>query len=229
MKSSSFAGNVYLALSALFIASLVASNLIFQKFFYWNPWGLFNFEISVGLLPYPVTFLITDTISEIYGKEKANKLVLAGIFASFFSLLIIFIGDIVPATSWSRVNDATYTTVFGLSPLAVLASMLAYLAAQFCDIRVYHFWKKITKGKHMWLRNNASTFTSQFIDTLLVLLFLCSFDVIPWTSFKTLLISGFLFKIIVASLDTPLLYLIVFYLRKKIGIKGTKEITTPIL
>ena len=75
---------IYLILAALFIASLVASNLIFQKFFYWEPFGVYRFEISVGILPYPITFLITDILSEIYGKKKANQVVIAGIFASFF-------------------------------------------------------------------------------------------------------------------------------------------------
>ncbi|MCV6629114.1 MAG: VUT family protein, partial [Flavobacteriaceae bacterium] len=95
---------VYLYLGALFITSLVVSNLIFQKFFYWKPFGevtLFGaplFEISVGLLPYPLTFLITDLISEIYGKKRANQVVVAGIFASFFSLGIVYVSKIVPAT-----------------------------------------------------------------------------------------------------------------------------------
>ena len=85
-KDKQLADNIYLILAGLFIASLVASNLIFQKFFYWEPFGLYRFEISVGILPYPITFLITDILSEIYGKQKANKVVIAGIFASFFCL-----------------------------------------------------------------------------------------------------------------------------------------------
>ena len=85
------ADRIYLFLAALFITSLVVSNLIFQKFFYWYPFSvrLFGsnlFELSVGILPYPITFLITDLISEIYGKKKANQVVTAGIFASFFPL-----------------------------------------------------------------------------------------------------------------------------------------------
>ena len=78
------AHQIYMVLSALFIASLVVSNLIFQKFFYWDFFGWYTFEISVGILPYPVTFLITDIISEVYGKKKANLVVTTGIFASFW-------------------------------------------------------------------------------------------------------------------------------------------------
>ncbi len=221
---------IYLILAGLFIASLVTSNLIFQKFFYWYPFDitLFDvklFEISVGLLPYPITFLITDILSEIYGKKKANQVVVAGIFASFFSLAIIYVSQQAPATPWSQVNDSTFSNVFGAAPLAVFASMMAYLFAQFIDIRVYHFWKQLTKGKHLWLRNNFSTFTSQFIDTLTVLVLLCAFDIIPWDKFPGLLIGGVLFKIGIAAIDTPILYLIVYGFRKKFNLKIGEEIT----
>ena len=221
-KSEAF--TIYLILASMFIAALVASNLIFQKFFYWNPLGLFRFEISVGILPYPITFLITDIISEVYGKKKANQVVIAGIFASAFSMGIILIANYVPAVDYSPINDALFSKVFGLSPIAVLASMLAYLFAQFIDIRIFHFWKKITKGKHLWLRNNFSTFSSQFIDTLTVLTLLCSFGVIPWDLFKGLLISGFLFKIVIAAIDTPFLYAFVYLFRKRFHLKVGEEI-----
>jgi len=223
-KNKIIAQNIYLILAALFISSLVASNLIFQKFFYWEPFGLYRFEISVGILPYPITFLITDILSEIYGKKKANRVVIAGIFASFFSMIIILIADFAPAIDNSPINNKTFHQVFGLSPLAVFASMLAYLFAQFIDIRVFHFWKKRTKGKHLWLRNNFSTFFSQFIDTFTVVFLLCTFGVLPWDIFTSLLISGFLFKVIVAALDTPILYGIVYLFQKKFNLQPGEEI-----
>ena len=215
---------IYMVLAALFITSLVVSNLIFQKFFYWNPFGIFRFEISVGILPYPMTFLITDVISEIYGKKKANQVVVIGIFASFFSMAIIYLANVVPAIDTSPVDNEIFTKVFGLSPLAVLASMMAYLFAQFVDIKIFHFWKAYTKGKHLWLRNNFSTFSSQFVDTLTVLVLLCSFEVLPWSMFYSLLLSGFLFKIVIAILDTPLLYLCVGLFRKRFKLKVGEEI-----
>jgi len=223
------ADRIYLFLAALFITSLVVSNLIFQKFFYWHPFSvrLFGsnlFELSVGILPYPITFLITDLISEIYGKKKANQVVTAGIFASFFSIVILLIAQAVPAIPASPVDDTTFDKVFALSPLAVLASMLAYLFAQYIDIRIYHFWKNLTRGKMLWLRNNFSTFASQFIDTFTVIVLLCSFGVLPWSLFWGLLVSGVLFKILVAALDTPLLYLLVFLFRKKFNLKENEEI-----
>lgn len=220
---------IYLILAALFIASLVTSNLIFQKFFYWYPFdmtigGIKLFELSVGILPYPITFLVTDLISEIYGQKKANQVVIAGIFASFFSLSIILISNYVPALESSPINDETFSNVFSLSGLAVLASMLAYLFAQFIDIKIYHFWKNLTKGKMLWLRNNFSTFSSQIIDTVTVISLLCLFEVLSWDSFLGLVVSGIVFKILIAFLDTPLLYLFVYLFRKKFNLKIGEEI-----
>ncbi|MDA7730960.1 queuosine precursor transporter [Flavobacteriaceae bacterium] len=228
-QKQNLARKIYLYLAALFITSLVVSNLIFQKFFYWYPFDLTIgsiklFELSVGILPYPITFLVTDLISEIYGQKKANQVVVAGIFASFFSITIILISNYVPALESSPINDETFSNVFSLSGLAVLASMLAYLFAQFIDIKIYHFWKKLTKGKMLWLRNNFSTFSSQIIDTVTVISLLCLFEVLSWDSFFGLVVSGIVFKILIAFLDTPLLYLSVYLFRKKFNLKIGEEI-----
>jgi uncharacterized integral membrane protein (TIGR00697 family) len=223
------AQKLYLYLAALFITSLVVSNLIFQKFFYWYPfdWEIMGnslFELSVGILPYPITFLVTDLISEIFGKKAANRVVVAGIFASFFSMGILLLAGVVPALPKSPIDEATFNKVFALSPIAVLASMMAYLFAQFVDIRIYHFWKNLTKGRHLWLRNNFSTFASQFIDTFTVVGLLCIFGVLPWDTFLGLLISGVVFKILVALIDTPLLYLSVNWIRSYYKLEINEEI-----
>ncbi len=230
LKDKRLAYQIYLYLGALFITSLVVSNLIFQKFFYWNPFGditVFGaslFEVSVGILPYPITFLITDLISEIYGRKKANQIVTTGIFASFFSMGIILVADIAPAIENSPIDNETFSKVFALSPIAVLASMIAYLLAQYVDIAIYHFWKRITNGKHLWLRNNFSTFLSQFIDTFTVVGLLCSFKVLPWELFFGLVVSGFLFKVFIAFIDTPFLYFFVYLFRKRFGLAQGEEI-----
>ena len=228
-KDLILARRLYLVLGLLFVTSLIVSNLIFKKFFYYYPFnsslfGVKLFEISVGILPYPITFLITDLISEIYGKKKANEVVFGGIIASFFAMGIIYISNVVPATSWSPVSDEMFSTVFGSTSIAVISSMLAYLFAQFVDIQIYHFWKSITKGKHLWLRNNFSTFLSQFIDTATVLILLCSFGEIQWRLFTGLLMAGFLFKVIIAALDTPILYIFVFFIRKRFKLEIDQEI-----
>ena len=228
-KDKAFAYQIFLYLAALFITSLVVSNLIFQKFFYWQPFeatvfGIPLFELSVGILPYPITFLITDLISEIFSQKKANQVVVAGIFASFFSIGILLLADFVPAIQSSPIDNETFSQVFSLSPLAVLASMIAYLFAQFIDIKLYHYWKKVTQGKHLWLRNNFSTFASQFLDTFTVILLLCLFGVLPWDLFLGLVVSGFIFKVLVAAIDTPFLYLSVYLIRKRFNLKVGEEI-----
>ncbi len=224
LKDLLLAQRIYIILGALFIASLVVSNLIFQKFFYWDFFGFYTFEILVGILPYPITFLIKDIISEVYGKQKANQVVTAGIFASLFSLLIISISHYVPATSWSPVNDPLFTQVFGATGVAVFASMIAYILAQYINIQLFHFWKKLTRGRHLWLRNNFSTFLSQFADTFSVLFLLCTFNKIEWALFGPLLLSGFLFKVLIAACDTPFLYLAVYWLRKRFGLEPAAEL-----
>ncbi len=220
---------VFLILAGIFISSLVSCNLIFQKFFsfdlnFWGGWS-YTFEQSVGILPYPITFLVTDLISEIYGRKKANLVVLSGLVASLFMLFVVTIADASVATSWSPVDNDTFSKVFGLSGAAVFASMMAYLVAQFVDIRVFHFWKKLTNGKHLWLRNNGSTVFSQFIDTFCVLFLLCSLSVIEWNMFSVLLMNGFLFKVFVAFVDTPFFYLFSHLLRKLFNLELGQEIS----
>ena len=214
---------LFLILAGIFIAALVSCNLIFQKFFSWTPFGIYTFEISVGILPYPVTFLVTDIISELYGKRKADQVVISGLIASVFVSLLVLLANAVPQTSWSPVSNETFSTVFGLNGPAVFASMVAYLSAQFIDIRIFHFWKKKTNGRHLWLRNNGSTIASQLVDTGAVLLLLCSFDVIAWERFGGLLVNGFLFKMLIALLDTPLFYAAVWYLKPLIGDEDREE------
>ncbi len=222
-KLKSEAENIYLILAGLFIASLVTSNLIFQKFFTLNVFGIYTFELSVGILPYPITFLVTDIISEIYGKKRAKKVVLSGLFASIFMLLIIMVSSYANATDWSPVSNLEFDKIFGFTFIAVAASLTAYLLAQFIDVQMFHFWKKLTKGKHLWLRNNASTFSSQFVDTCTVLLLLCSFGVIEWKLFGILLLNGYLFKVLVAMIDTPIIYFIVHLFKKRFKLENTGD------
>lgn len=219
-KKRADAETLYLILAGLFVAALITGNLIFQKFFVWNPFGLFEFQLSVGIIPYPVTFLVTDIISEVYGRKRANRVVLAGLAASVFMLGIIIISSYATATYWSPVDDEEFNKVFGFTFVAVAASLAAYLLAQLLDVQVFHFWKKVTKGKHLWFRNNASTFSSQFVDTFTVLFLLCSFEVIEWKYFGGLLLNGFLFKVLFAAADTPIVYLLVWWIRRHFGLKG---------
>ncbi len=214
----------YLVLAAIFIAALVTCNLIFQKFFAWD-FSVFGatiqFQQSVGILAYPVTFLVTDILSEIYGKERADRVVTSGLVASLFVLGLVLVSSVVEATSWSPVDNEMFLRVFGLQWVAVTASMVAYLGAQYLDIRLFHFWKKLTHGKHLWLRNNASTIASQLVDTALVngLLAALGTPGVTWERFPTLFMNGVLFKWTMALLDTPIFYAAVFYLRRRFDLK----------
>jgi queuosine precursor transporter len=215
---------LFLILAALFVSAVVAGNLIFQKFFSWSPFGLYTFELSVGILPYPLTFLVTDIICEIYGRRRANQVVLAGFVASLFVMGLVLVATAVPQTEWSPISDAEFRKVFGLYGPAVFASMTAYLTAQLIDIRIFHFWKRVTRGRHLWLRNNGSTIVSQLVDTSAVLALLCLAGVIEWERFWPLLQNGFLFKMLAALIDTPLFYLAVWWLRGRFGLAVGEEL-----
>ena len=219
-----FQERLYLIFTAIFIAALVSCNLIFQKFFTWSALGISDFFVlSVGIIAYPITFIVTDLISELYGRRRANQVVLAGFFASVFTTILVYIAIAVPTAEISPLESATFKKVFGLSGPAFFGSMVAYLTAQFIDIRIFHFWKRLTEGKYLWLRNNASTMCSQFVDTSVILLILCSAGVIDWALFSSLLWKGWLFKILVALVDTPIIYFCIWLLRDKIQPVGHLE------
>ncbi len=207
---------IFLILSSIFVACLICSNLIVQKFFTLSIFGNINLELSAGIIPYPITFLCTDLISEIYCRKKADQLVIAGFISSIVILIVVAIANFLPATEWSVVDEKTFTQVFGLFTPAVIASLFAYLIAQFIDIRLFHFWKNLTKGKYLWLRNNGSTIISQIIDTSLVLFILSLFGVIPIDKFTLLFINGFTFKLVFALFDTPFFYLGVWLIKPEI-------------
>ena len=226
-RDRDFALGLYLLLAALFVASLVSCNLIFRKFFIWSLpiTGMdYAFEASVGLLPYPLTFLVTDLISEVFGKKRADDVVKGGLVASVFTLLIIYMAGAAPATAWSPVTDGQFDHVFGQTVLAVGASMSAYLIAQFLDVRIFHFWKHRTGGRMLWLRNNFSTIPSQFVDTVVVLLLLCAAGEIEWALFGALVVNGFGFKVLVAAFDTPLVYAGSAMIRGRFGLAPGQEI-----
>lgn len=215
----------YVYLAGLFIASLVVCNLIVQKFFTWEPFGLRDFFVlSAGILPYPLTFLVTDILSECYGKRRANQVVLSGLVASVFVVAVVYLADRIPSIGGVDVDtgegypgdtfDRYFHQIFGKTGRAVAASMIAYLAAQLIDIQVFHFWRKLTRGKHLWLRNNGSTVFSQLVDTTLVvsLLFL---GTELQGRIPQMILSGWVFKAVVALADTPFFYLAVFYYRRR--------------
>ena len=186
--------------------------------------GFKTFVISAGVLPYPITFLITDILSEIYGKKKTARIVWAGFGASLFVLGVLLLAQQFTAIAGSPVDDETFNKVFGNSWRVIFASMTAYLCAQLIDVRIYHFWKEKTAGKHLWLRNNFSTVFSQLVDTTLVVcvLFL---GVRSHSEIIQFILDGWLFKILCAFIDTPLLYASTAFIRNKLDLKFGEEVS----
>ena len=211
-----FKDQFYLILSGIFIASLITCNLIANKFVTVDL-GFKVFVVSAGILPYPITFLVTDLISELYGQKKANLVVIAGFFASMVVLLFLWVGGQFNAIPDSIVTDEVYNSVFRNAWRIIAASMVAYLFAQVVDVRIFHFWKKLTNGKHLWLRNNASTVVSQLLDTILVICILF-FGVWGTDQIFSAIIDGWTFKMLMALIDTPIIYGIIYLLRGKIDI-----------
>ena len=212
---------IYIYLAGLFIASLIICNLIANKFVTVSL-GFKTFTISAGILPYPITFLITDLLSEIYGIKSTRNIVWSGFFASIFVLIVIFISKKFNSIPNSPVDNETFNIVFGNSWRIIFGSMTAYLFAQFIDIKIYHFWKKLTNGNHLWLRNNFSTIFSQLIDTSIVVTILF-INVLSGKEILYLIIDGWIFKMIIALIDTPILYLSNSIIKKYIGLKFSQE------
>lgn len=221
-KNLKHAAVLYSVLSALFVAALVTTNLIANKFVQVDL-GFHVFEISAGVLPYPLTFLITDILSEIYGQKKTQRVVFAGFFSALLVLGILWLAHVFPAIESSPVSDSEYKTVFKSSGRVIFSSMIAYLAAQFVDVRLFHFWKRLTNGKHLWIRNNFSTVLSQLTDTTLVVSVLF-WGKMGYAEMGILILNGWVFKVLVAFVDTPFLYAAVFGIKKYFGLKANEEI-----
>jgi len=157
-------------LLGIFVTSIVTANLLGSKFT-----EFFGLKVSVGILAYAVTFPVTDIVTDVYGKREGRRFVTAGLAASVFTFILLAAFISLPWSPVSRVDQETYHRVFSASLRIVAASLLAYAVSQYHeayavsqyhDVWAFHFWKRLTKGRHLWLRNNASTMASQFIDTM---------------------------------------------------------------
>ncbi|HIG44570.1 MAG: queuosine precursor transporter [bacterium] len=226
---------VFLVLAGFFLCAMTMLNIIgITRFIQLGP-----FALAVGVLPYPLTFLCTDLISELYGRARANFLVSVGLVLNFFILGTMWVGNLIPSVDpanqppWQLIQLAEgvalpngdivthqvelYTLLFATTSGAVFASMLAYIAAQYCDVYLFHFWKRLTNGKHLWLRNNGSTLISQGVDSFMVIgvTFGAAFLAGSMSSavMLTLIGSNYLFKLTIALLDTPFIYLGVYSLK----------------
>lgn len=202
-----------------------------------------RFIIAVGVLPYPITFLCTDIISEIYGRKRANMVVWSGLMLNLWVLLVMWFGGWLESpgnlgpdgrlpleVSEGMVNVPHGYAFYEIRTLtfgATFASMIAYVVAQFVDVQVFHFLKRKTKGKMLWLRNNVSTITSQLIDSVAVILITHYYaHALPIpegaaisTALFSFILSSYLFKFFFALFDTIPIYIAVKYLRRYLQVE----------
>jgi uncharacterized integral membrane protein (TIGR00697 family) len=169
-------------------------------------------SVPAGVVAYPFTFLATDLISELFGRKRAQMLVWVGFGMNVFMLLLMSINHWLPNSSGVSGGLNLFEGVYQFMVGNTIASMIAYLIAQSVDVRLYHFWKRLTKGKHLWLRNNASTTVSQLVDStaIITILYLAGNlgDAIDNVGAVIILIlNSYLFKFFFALFDTPLMYL----------------------
>ena len=173
-------------------------------------------RVSVGIFFVPVLFLTTDIIGEVFGRKEASRFVnMATIMLVLLFLMMSLCIAIRPNESWD--HQEQYATVFGSSLRMTIASLISFVVAQQLDVFMFSLWGKITKGKHLWIRNNMSTIVSQLIDTT-IFEFVAFWHLTP--KFTTgyifsLILPYWLFKVVFALLDTPLCYLGVWWLSGK--------------
>ena len=225
---------IYLVLASTFVVLLVLTNIIGIKLFQapLNP----EFALTTGILTYPLTFLVTDVVSEVYGRRRADFMVIVGFAMSFLMLAVVQLAVLVPPhEAWASGGAAFYDSaagyqhafesIFSLNGVLVFGSMTAYLCAQLTDNAMFHFWKRRTKGRHLWLRNNGSTWVSQLVDTAVVnsILFYLGFGLDFWLGVQ-IMATIYVYKICIAALDTPLIYVGVYLVKRALGFDFHQEV-----
>ncbi|SCA58698.1 Uncharacterized protein AB751O23_AK_00250 [Chlamydiales bacterium SCGC AB-751-O23] len=219
--------SLYVIIIAIFCTLIVATNEIGTKIF---SIPLSDIALPCGIITYPAVFAITDIVSEVWGPKKAKLMVILGFFASVLNLIIIQICVYLPPHSnWVTPDNpfayqspsdyqTAFLSVFSQNHMMILASMLAYLAGQMTDIKLFHYLKVLCNNKHLWIRNNLSTFTAQLIDTIIfsTIFFYLALGMEISTVIQ-MAAHYYGFKLMIAILDTPFVYLGVY------GIKQLKQ------
>lgn len=208
------ADKIYTSLCILFSVLIVMGNLIYQKFVAIPFLFLPTVELSVGAILYPLTFLITDLISEFYGKQKANFCIRMAIWMNIIVATAITGIDYLEATSWSIIDAQTFHKVFGFYTVAFIGSLIACYIAQHVDVSIYLWLKEMTGDKWLWLRNNGSTALSLIVDTTIVISFMSFFGVLPVERTTTLILNSYLFKLSFVICATPLFYVGYWLIRR---------------
>ncbi len=190
----------FVGLTAIFVAALITSDLIGAKYF-----RLFGFDLSVGMIPFPLTFLLTDIINEFYGQEGARRVTFVGLGAAIFTFAIINLAIALPVSPESPMPGDQFKSVFGWSSRLYVASLTAYVVGQLLDISVFLTLRKLTGHRFLWLRATGSTLLSQAIDTLVV-----NFVLLTGTKsvgfIFTVARNSYVIKVVIAIGLTPLIY-----------------------
>ncbi|MFG0293065.1 MAG: queuosine precursor transporter [Phycisphaerales bacterium JB050] len=249
---------IFLVFAGLFLGSLTMLNILgITRFIKLHEitdasgdvqtlWGAkLTFAVAIGVLPYPITFLCTDFISEFWGRRRANAVVWVGFLLNLWVVLILWVGGALPGFEERALDGSLVLNEAGKPPLffelrglafgAVTASMVAYLVAQLVDVHVFHFWKKFTNGKHLWLRNNGSTLISQLVDTVAVILITHYYakalpisddnPVVP--QLIVFIVTGYAFKVIAALIDTVPFYIGAHHLARFMRLPPAHEAPHP--
>jgi hypothetical protein len=194
----------------------------------WMP-GEGPLTLTSGLVTYPATFLLTDLVAEIWGRRRAQLMVALGFGMSLLMLGVVAVAAALPPSElWSLPAfgfgppemQLAFEASFRLPWLLLAASMTAYLVAQLFDVHLYHFWWGVTKGRHMWIRNNGSTSISQLVDTCVVNgIFLPFAFGFGFGQVVEVIVAAYLCKLAMALLDTPFIYLGRHMLRRVLGLE----------
>jgi len=227
---------LYCWFSAAFAVILVLTNIIGTKLFLLDAGPLNDLlndgedlTLTAGIITYPLTFWLTDVVSEIWGRKRASAMVVLGFLMSLLMLGILSLARALPPSPLWTLPEMGFPTsdsmqgaflgVFSNPQILLLASMLAYLVAQLFDVRLYHFWWRVTRGRWMWVRNNGSTLISQLVDTIIVNgIFLRFAFGMEWGAIAQIILYVYVCKAILAALDTPLIYLGVRAVERVLGI-----------
>ncbi len=197
-----------LLLSGLFIASLVTANMIGSKLVL-----VCGVTVSLGAFIIPMTFVLTDLLTELYGKKMASLVVLIGVFVQLYVLLLVWLGRLIPSIE-TRNLDLAYEQMFSLTPRMILASIVAYTISQLLDVQIFLWLKNKTEGKHLWLRNNVSSIISLFLDSF-IFIFLFLYGILPIQELVKTSLSISFIKLLLTVCDTPFVYLGKFLLEEK--------------
>ena len=192
--------NNLIIMNSIFITSLLVANVVAGKVV-----DLFGFIVPAAVVAYGITFLCTDVIGEIWGKEQASRTVKMGLITQLLTLALVLFAIALPPAVFAQEYSEMFGIVLGQSVRIVIASLIAYLIAQFNDVTLFHYFRKKTQGQKKWIRNNASTMVSQLIDTA-IFITIAFWGIVPGLGW--MIISQYFVKLIIAAVDTPFFYLL---------------------